>query len=72
MTFNSGEFLIFFPITLLLYFILPKKWSRYSLLMMSLIFYLAWNVKLVFLILFFRLNYLLRFGKLFVVGFKPF
>jgi len=52
MTFNSGEFLIFFPITLLLYFLLPKKWSRYSLLMMSLIFYLAWNVKLVFLILF--------------------
>ena len=52
MTFNSGQFLIFFPITLLLYFLLPKKWSRYSLLMMSLIFYLAWNVKLVFLILF--------------------
>ena len=52
MTFNSGEFLIFFPITLLLYFLLPKKWSRYSLLAMSLIFYLAWNVKLVFLILF--------------------
>ncbi|MBR7082851.1 MAG: MBOAT family protein, partial [Clostridia bacterium] len=52
MTFNSGEFLIFFPITLLLYFLLPKKWSRVSLLMMSLVFYLAWNVKLVFLILF--------------------
>ena len=52
MTFNSLEFLIFFPVTLLLYFLLPKKWSRYSLLAMSLVFYLAWNVKLVFLILF--------------------
>ncbi|MBQ0124990.1 MAG: MBOAT family protein [Clostridiales bacterium] len=52
MTFNSGEFLIFYPITLLLYFLLPKKWSRYSLLLMSLIFYLAWNVKLIVLILF--------------------
>lgn len=52
MTFNSGEFLIFFPVTLLLYFLLPKKWSRLSLLLMSLIFYLAWNVKLIVLILF--------------------
>lgn len=52
MTFNSGEFLIFFPITLLLYFLLPKKWSRYSLLGMSCIFYLAWNFKLIVLILF--------------------
>lgn len=52
MTFNSGEFLIFFPITLLLYFLLPKKWSRYSLLLMSCIFYLAWNIKLIGLILF--------------------
>lgn len=52
MTFNSGEFLIFFPITLLLYFLLPKKWSRWSLLLMSCIFYLAWNIKLIVLILF--------------------
>ena len=43
MTFNSWEFLIFYPITLLLYFLLPKKWSRISLLFMSAIFYLAWN-----------------------------
>lgn len=52
MTFNSGEFLIFFPITLLLYFLLPKKLSRISLLFMSAIFYLAWNYKLIVLILF--------------------
>lgn len=52
MTFNSGEFLIFFPITLILYFLLPKKASRISLLAMSLIFYLAWDYKLIVLILF--------------------
>ncbi len=52
MTFSSGEFLIFFPITLLLYFLLPKKLSRYSLLFMSCIFYLAWDVSLIWLIFF--------------------
>ena len=52
MTFNSGEFLIFFPITLLLYFLLPNKLSRYSLLFMSCIFYLAWDVSLIWLIFF--------------------
>ena len=52
MTFNSGEFLIFYPIVLLLYFLLPKKLSRYSLLFMSVYFYLAWNVSLIWLIFF--------------------
>ncbi|MBQ8403311.1 MAG: MBOAT family protein, partial [Clostridia bacterium] len=52
MTFNSGEFLIFFPITLLLYFLLPKKLSRYSLLFMSCIFYLSWDISLIWLIFF--------------------
>ena len=52
MTFNSGEFLIFYPVVLLLYFLLPGKLSRYSLLAMSLIFYLAWDASLIWLILF--------------------
>ncbi len=52
MTFNSGEFLLFFPITLLLYFLLPKRLSRYSLLFMSCYFYLAWDVSLIWLIFF--------------------
>ena len=52
MTFNSGGFLIFYPIALLLYFLLPKKLSRYSLLFMSCIFYLAWDVSLIWLIFF--------------------
>lgn len=52
MTFNSGGFLIFYPIALLLYFLLPKRLSRYSLLFMSCIFYLAWDVSLIWLIFF--------------------
>ena len=52
MTFNSGGFLIFYPIAILLYFLLPKKLSRYSLLFMSCIFYLAWDVSLIWLIFF--------------------
>ena len=52
MTFNSGGFLIFYPIALLLYFLLPKKLSRYSLLFMSCIFYLAWDISLIWLIFF--------------------
>ena len=52
MTFNSGGFLIFYPIALLLYFLLPKRLSRYSLLFMSCIFYLAWDISLIWLIFF--------------------
>lgn len=52
MTFNSGGFLIFYPIAILLYFALPKKLSRYSLLFMSCIFYLAWDISLIWLIFF--------------------
>ena len=52
MTFNSGGFLIFYPIAILLYFLLPKKLSRYSLLFMSCIFYLAWDISLIWLIFF--------------------
>ena len=52
MTFNSWEFLVFYPITLLLYFLLPKKWSRISLLFRRAIFYLAWNYKLIVLIMY--------------------
>ncbi len=44
--------MIFYPVVLLLYFLLPGKLSRYSLLAMSLIFYLAWDASLIWLILF--------------------
>ena len=52
MIFNSAEFLIFYPLVLLLYFVLPKccKWPM--LLAASYIFYMYWNPELIFLILF--------------------
>lgn len=52
MTFNSFEFLIFFPIFLLLYFLLPKKLKMPAMLIMSYWFYAAWNFRLLALILF--------------------
>ena len=50
MTFNSIEFLIFYPIVLLLYFVLPKvaKWPM--LLVASYFFYMCYNPALVVLI----------------------
>ena len=52
MTFNSAGFLIFFPVVLLLYFLLPKKLTWIWLLAASYWFYMSWNRDLVFLILF--------------------
>lgn len=52
MVFNSVGFLIFFPIVLILYFALPKKASWVMLLLASYYFYISWNVKLIFLIVF--------------------
>ena len=52
MVFNSIGFLIFFPIVLLLYFALPKKVSWIMLLLASYYFYISWNVKLIYLIVF--------------------
>lgn len=52
MVFNSVEFLIFYPIVLLLYFILPKKARWVLLLAASYFFYLSWNVRLIYLIIF--------------------
>ncbi len=52
MIFNSFEFLLFYPIVLVLYFLLPKKYRWTMLLAASAFFYLYWSVKLIFLILF--------------------
>ena len=52
MIFNSAEFLIFYPLVLLLYFIFPK-WLKWPLLLLaSYFFYMIWNPPLIFLILF--------------------
>lgn len=51
MLFNSSEFLIFFPITVLLYFILPSKLKNGWLLVASYYFYMCWDARYVLLIL---------------------
>lgn len=51
MLFNSFNFLIFFPIVILIYFILPKKIKNIWLLISSYYFYMCWNPKYVILLL---------------------
>ena len=50
MTFNSWEFLIFYPIVALLYFVLPKKLKWPMLLIASYYFYAFYQADLIFLI----------------------
>jgi D-alanyl-lipoteichoic acid acyltransferase DltB (MBOAT superfamily) len=51
MLFNSIPFLIFFPIVIGIYYLLPKKAKTFWLLIASYYFYMSWNVKYVLLIL---------------------
>ena len=55
MLFNSFAFLIFFPVTAFLYYLLPKKWQVPVLLLASCIFYMAFIPKYI-LILFFLIT----------------
>lgn len=50
MLFNSYEFLLFFPIVLLLYWIVPRKMRYLWLLIASYYFYMGWNAKYALLI----------------------
>lgn len=52
MLFNSIEFLLFFPSVFILFWLCPKKMKWLVLLLASYCFYMWWNWKLVFLILF--------------------
>ena len=52
MLFNSLKFLIFLPVILILYFILPEKIKNLWLLGASYYFYMCWNVEYALLILF--------------------
>ncbi len=52
MVFNSYVFLLFFPIVVVAYYILPKKARSYWLLAASYYFYMSWNAKYALLILF--------------------
>jgi len=49
--FNSLEFLIFFPIVTLVYFVIPRKAKHLWLLVCSYYFYMCWNAKYALLIL---------------------
>lgn len=51
MLFNSFSFLVFFPIVLAVYFIIPKKIRYIWLLAASYYFYMCWNPKYVLLLL---------------------
>lgn len=51
MIFNSVDFLIFFPVVTLIYFIVPKKARYVWLLLASYFFYMCWNVKYALLLL---------------------
>lgn len=52
MLFNSINFLIFFPIVTIVYFIIPKKVRYIWLLVTSYYFYMSWNAEYAILILF--------------------
>lgn len=52
MLFNSLDFLIFFPIVVLIYYVVPKKLKYIWLLIASYYFYMSWNAKYALLILF--------------------
>ncbi len=63
MVFNSFAFLLFFPIVLLLYRILPIKFRWVMLLIASYYFYLSWQPDLIYLIMFTTLvSYLCALG----------
>lgn len=51
MLFNSLSFLIFFPIVLLIYFVIPKKIRYIWLLIASYYFYMCWNAEYALLLL---------------------
>lgn len=51
MNFNSWQFLVFLPLVVLLYYLLPHKARWAMLLIASYVFYMSWNVWLIGLIL---------------------
>ena len=52
MSFNSMDFLVFFPLVVLLYFVIPSKIRMYWLLVVSYYFYMSWNAKYGLLLMF--------------------
>jgi len=52
MLFNSTQFLIFFPVVAVLYFVLPDKYKNAWLLVTSYYFYMSWNPIFILLIIY--------------------
>lgn len=52
MLFNSFSFAVFLPIVFMIYWAVPKKYQWVVILISSYYFYMSWNIKYVFLILF--------------------
>ena len=52
MAFNSGKFLIFFPLAVILYLVLPRRLKNFWLLACSYYFYMSWNPVFVLLLIF--------------------
>lgn len=52
MLFNSMDFLLFFPVVVFLYYVIPEKIRNGYLLFTSYFFYMCWNPKYILLILF--------------------
>ena len=51
MLFNSLQFLMFFPVAVLLYYLLPNRFRYIWLLVCSYFFYMCWNVKYIILLI---------------------
>src|ERR1022692_2854722 len=51
MLFTTFTFLGFLVVVLVLFYVLPQRWRRYLLLAASLVFYMAWRVKFIVVIL---------------------
>lgn len=52
MLFNSYSFLLFFPLVSIIYFWIPRRIQRIWLLAASYFFYMCWDARYVFLLLF--------------------
>ena len=52
MLFNSYQFLLFFPVVTLIYYVVPKQIKQIWLLICSYFFYMCWNAKYALLMLF--------------------
>ncbi len=51
MLFNSLQFMLFFPLVVILYFVISQKYRWILLLIASYYFYMSWNPKYMILIL---------------------